>query len=157
MKSFPGICPFSGMDENKKLFCRILFRKTCRYLGTGLAFCAVIGGFGGELPYLTWALCAAGALFLAYGWFTYLEASGPSVLKYLRRPQKRKIPEMFRNNTKKKHYRPAFLRDNTDFDDDLTAAVSVDEEFLTKKELARLRIFSRMSAGVLLFILSFVL
>ena len=118
---------------------------------------ALAGGFGGELPYFTWALCAVGALLIAWGWFVYLSASGSPMLCALRLPGKKKVPEMLRNHPEKHRYRPAFLRENTDFDDDLTAAVSVDEELLSKRHRQQAGFLPKIAAGVILFILSFLL
>lgn len=148
----------SGSTESRR-FSRILFRKTCGYLGIALVCSALLGGVAPALPYFTWALCAFGGIFLAWGWFSYLKCSGSPFLQSLsaKAEGRKKVPQMLKNPRGRHHYRPAFLRENADFDDDLTAAVTVDEELLSEKELSRVRMFSRMAAGGLLFLLSFIL
>ena len=119
--------------------------------GTAAAGTAAAAG----IPYFTWAMCAAGTLLIAWGWFTYLAASGSPILKRRRRSGRREVPYILQREHRRRH-RPAFARGNEDFDDDLTAAVAVDEEDLDEKERDKVLIGSRCLAGLLLLALSWI-
>ena len=151
--------------RDKSLFRRILLRRTAKYTGAGLVAGALVGGLYGDRMHFIWALCAAGALFIAWGWFSYLAADPTSPVHRMpcRRgkggwPGKRnRVPYALRKDKKTHQAKPAFLRGNEDFDDDLVSATAVDEERLSDKERAKLAVLARAAAGALLLILSFIL
>ena len=146
-------------EREKKNFRRVILRRTMTYLGIGLVGSAIVGGLYGDRLHFTWALCAFGGLFLAWGWFTYLAADPTSVLHRYKAAKKKenKVPYALRGKkTKSRRKNPAFLRGNEDFDDDLAAETAVDEEMLGEKEREKAIIVSRLAAGILLFLVSLV-
>ena len=144
-------------EQEKKHFRRVILRRTMSYTGIGLVTAALVGGLYGDRLHFTWALCAAGGLFLAWGWFTYLASDPSSVLSRwkMKRKNKTEVPYALRRGEAKKHpAKPAFLRGNEDFDDDLAARTAVDWEILSGKEKTKALIASRIAAAALLFLIS---
>jgi hypothetical protein len=56
-----------------RIYRRVILRRTFSYLGAGLVISAIVGGLYRDRMHFIWALCAIGAIFLAYGWLEYLK------------------------------------------------------------------------------------
>lgn len=143
--------------DEKKRYIRLIYSRTLRCFGVGLAISAVAGGLYGDGIYTVYALCAAGACMLCWAWFTHLKASG--IKPFCKKPGggKRRVPYLYQRIKHKKPARPSFCMDSTDFDDDLTSATIVSEEPFTKVQIDRARITARCAAGALLIAVSFFL
>ena len=145
------------MDKaQQKKYIRLIYGKTLRYFATALVLCAVVAAFYGDRLRFVFALCAAGGVFLAWGWFTWLHATGMRLPGFKSKPGKKKVPYILRREKQKPH-RPAFAMDNDDFDDDLISATTAREEEFPKHLREKARSFSRMACGILLFLVSFLI
>ena len=141
----------------KKRYMRLIYAGAFRYLGIVLVLCAIIGALYRSRMYFVFALCAGGGFFLAWGWFTYLAISGLKVPGFGKLPgEKKKVPYMYRKD-KDAHKKPAFLMSSEDFDDDLNDKVSLSGDDFTEAQLKKVRMWSRLGCGVLLFLISFVI
>ena len=106
------------MDKaQRKKFIRLVYAKTLRYFAIALVLSAIIASFYGDRLHFVFALCALGGIFLAWGWFTYLHATGMRLPGWKTKPGKKKVPYILRKEKQKMH-KPAFAMDNDDFDDD---------------------------------------
>ncbi len=140
----------------KRTYRLLLFRRTFTYIGIALVISALIGGLYGDRMHFVWALCAVGAVLIAYGWWEYLLVTDS--LLFLRGRKKKtrvKPPFSLRKDKEKAAHKPAFLQKAEDFDDDLTPYTTADEEIFTEKQRRYALIISRMAAGAVIFIISF--
>ena len=145
------------MDKaQRKKYIRLIYTKTLRYFATALVLCAIVAAFYGDRLRFIFALCAAGGVFLAWGWFTYLQMTGFRLPGLKGKPGKQKVPYILRKEKQKVH-KPAFAMDNDDFDDDLVDATTVREAEFSKAQVQLARIWSRIICGGLLFLVSFVI
>lgn len=145
------------MDKaQRKKFIRLVYAKTLRYFASALVICAIVAAFYGDRLRFVFALCAAGGVFLAWGWFTYLHAAGMGLPGWKTKPGKQKVPYILRRDKQKLH-RPAFAMDNDDFDDDLVDATTAREEEFDQPWRQKARVFSRLLCAALLFLASFVI
>jgi len=143
--------------QDKKTFRLVLFRHMCGYLGTGLVISAILGGLYQDRLHFVWGLCAAGAVLLAMGWWEYLRVTDSLPFRQQKKAKKPAVPFILRKDKEKKRYKPAFLQNAEDFEDDLTPYTTADMEILSEKNRSSVLITARVAAGVLLFILSFVI
>ena len=103
------------------------------------------------------ALCAAGFVLIAWGWFTHLKRIGMHPFGRIQKRKGPKVPWLHRRFKEQRSHRPSFRMDSADFDDDLTSATMVNaEEFSEKQQLAADAIV-RMLAGALLVLFSFLI
>ena len=65
------------------------------------------------------------------------------------------MPYIHRRFKENRPHRPAFQKDASDFDDDLTAATAVDGEAFGEEAVKMARVWARVAAGVLLYLVSF--
>ena len=144
-------------EQDKKTLRLILLRRTFSYLGTGLVCSAVVGGLYGDRLHFVWALCAAGAIFIAFGWLEYLKMTDSLPFLGKSKRKKTKAPYIWRNQKQQKHHKPAFLQNAEDFEDDLTPETTPDMELLSQKQRSAALVVSRIAAGLLLIIISFVI
>ena len=143
-------------EAEKRTYRLVLFRRTFAYLGTGLVVSALIGGLYGDRMHFIWALCAIGAVLIAFGWWEYLRVT--DTLHFLakrKKKDKEKVPYALRKEKEKRAHKPAFLQKAEDFEDDLTPYTTADEEILSEKRRRYALVISRMAAGAILLILSF--
>lgn len=143
--------------QDKKTLRLIIFRRTFSYLGTGLVCSAVVGGLYGDRLHFIWALCAAGALLFAFGWLEYLKMTDSLPFFHRSKRKKVKTPYIWRDKKQQKRHKPAFMQNAEDFEDDLTPETTPDMEMLSQKRRSAVLIVSRMIAGVLLILISFVI
>ncbi len=145
------------MDKaQRKKYIRLIYTKSLRYFATALVLCAVVAAFYGDRLRFVFALCAAGGVFLAWGWFTYLHLTGfhlPGFGRVSRRP---KVPYILRKDKQPVH-KPSFAMTNDDFDDDLVDATTVREAEFSDGQIKLARALSRLACGLLLFAVSFVI
>ncbi|MBQ8748000.1 MAG: hypothetical protein IJZ08_09080 [Clostridia bacterium] len=139
----------------KRTYRLVLFRRTFSYLGIGLVVSALVGGLYGDRMHFIWALCAVGAILLAFGWWEYLKVT--ETLRFLSRKKekKAKVPFALRKEKEHRSHKPAFLQKAEDFEDDLTPYTTADEEIFSEKRRQYALVISRMTAGAILLILSF--
>ncbi len=142
-------------QKDKKTFRLLIFRRTFSYLGIGLVVSAIVGGLYQDTLHFIWALCAAGAIFIAMGWFEYLRATDSLPILKRKRTKPPKAPYIWRRDKQNKHHKPAFMQSAEDFEDDLTPYTTADAEILSEKLRSRAVIISRIAAGVLALIASF--
>lgn len=143
-------------DAEKRTYRLVLLRRTFAYLGTGLVLSALAGGLYGDRMHFVWALCAAGALLIALGWWEYLRVT--DTFHFLTKRKKKaetKVPYALRKEKERRIHKPAFLQRAEDFEDDLTPYTTADEEIFSEKRRRYALITSRIAAGVILLILSF--
>ena len=143
--------------DEKKRYLRLIYAQTFRLLGVCLALCTIIGGVYGDRMYTVWALCAAGSILICWGWFLYLRLDGMRLFGFKPNPKSRKVPYIHQRFKNKRPYRPAFRKDSADFDDDLSSATAVDAEQFSDRMREMARVWARVAAGILLFVLSFFL
>lgn len=143
--------------QEAKTYRLVLFRRTFSYFGTGLVISAIVGGLYRDRMHFIWALCAIGAILIAFGWFEYLKLTDS--LPFFRKSKDKKIktPYAWRKEKEVKRHKPAFMQNGEDFEDDLTPQTTADIEIFSKKRRSFALIFSRIAAGILLLIVSFVI
>lgn len=141
--------------EEKKKYLRLIYAQTFRLFGICLVICAVVGGIYGSTMYAVWAMCAAGSLVILWGWFLYLQWKGMRIFGFKPKSQQSSVPYIHRRFKQKRPHRPSFQKDAADFDDDLTAATAVDAEAFSEDAVKMARIWARVAAGVLLYLVSF--
>ncbi len=141
----------------KKQYIRLIYSKGFRYLSTALVICALVGGIYGSHPHFIFALCAAGAVLIGWGWAIYLRSTGMRLFVLNRGRAKKRIPYVHQRFKGAPPHRPAFLKDYRDFDDDLTSATAIDETVFSKKDAERARMLASVLCGALVIALSFVL
>ena len=150
----------SQNDLNERelgIYRRVILRRTFSYLGAGLVLSAFIGGLYQDRMHFIWALCAIGAIFIAYGWLEYLKMTDSLPFFHKKKFKKIKTPFIWRNQKQNKHHKPAFMQNSEDFEDDLTAQTIADIEIFSEKRRSIALIISRVAAGILLLILSFLI
>lgn len=146
----------SPMDQKDKKTLRLLiFRRTFSYLGIELVLSAIVGGLYQDTLHFVWALCAAGAILIAMGWFEYLRATNSLPFFKGKRAKKPQTPYIWRRDKQNNRHKPAFMQSAEDFEDDLTPYTTADAEILSEKLRCRAVIISRIAAGVLALIASF--
>lgn len=143
--------------EEKKRYLRLIYARTFRMLSIGLVISAIVGGIYGDTMYTVFAMCAVGSVLICWGWFLYLRLGGMRVFGFKPNAEKIKVPYIHRRFKDKRPHRPAFRKDSTDFDDDLTAATMVDESAFSEHAAEMARIWARVVSGVLLFLISFLI
>ena len=135
----------------------VIFRRSFSYLGIGLVISALVGGLYSDRMHFIWALCAVGAILIAYGWFEYLKLTDSLPFFRKTKQKKTKAPYAWRKEKEIKRHKPSFMQRGEDFEDDLTPQTTADIEIFSEKHRSYALIISRVSAGVLLLILSFVI
>ena len=143
--------------EESRKYRLVLFRRTFSYLGTGLVISAIIGGLYRDRMHFIWALCAVGAIFIAFGWFEYLKLTDSLPFFHKRKAKKIKTPYAFRKEKEARRHKPSFMQKGEDFEDDLTPETTADIEIFSEKRRSYALIISRIAAGFLLLILSFLI
>ena len=143
--------------SDRAVYRRVLLRRTFSYLGTGLVISAIVGGLYRDRMHFIWALCAAGSIFIAYGWLEYLKMTDSLPFFHKKKAKKVKTPFIWRNQKQEKHHKPAFMQTAEDFEDDLTPQTVADMEIFSEKLRSLALIISRVAAGIILLILSFVI
>lgn len=143
--------------EEARTYRLVLFRRTFSYLGTGLVLSALVGGLYRDRMHFVWALCAVGSIFIAFGWLEYLKMTDS--LPFFHRTKKKtvKTPYAWRKEKEARRHKPAFMKKSEDFEDDLTPQTTADLEIFSEKLRSYALIISRVAAGLLLLILSFVI
>ncbi|MBQ7921136.1 MAG: hypothetical protein IJ325_00970 [Clostridia bacterium] len=157
MKQKPDAQKSSWTAREKSTFRLVLIRRLFGYLSTGLVVSAILGGLYRDRLHFIWGLCAAGAICIAMGWWEYLRITDSLPFRKRKKDSKNHVPYILRKDKEKKRHKPAFLQNAEDFDDDLTPYTTADMEILGEKRRAYAFIAARISAGLLLFILSFVI
>jgi hypothetical protein len=140
-----------------KTYHLVLFRRTFSYFGTGLVISAIVGGIYRDRMHFIWALCAVGAILIAFGWFEYLKMTDSLPFFHKSKPKKVKTPYSLRKEKETKHHKPAFMQKSEDFEDDLTPVTTADIEIFSQRRRSFALIISRVAAGILLLIASFVI
>ena len=143
--------------SDRAVYRRVLLRRTFSYLGTGLVISAIVGGLYRDRMHFIWALCAAGTIFIAYGWIEYLKMTDSLPFFHKKKAKKVKTPFIWRNQKQEKHHKPAFMQTAEDFEDDLTPQTIADMEIFSEKRRSIALIISRVAAGIILLILSFLI
>ena len=139
----------------KKKYLRLIYAKTFRLFGICLVISALIGGLYQSTMYAVWAMCAVGSVVICWGWFLYLQIKGMVLFGFKKKSKESSVPYIHRRFKEKRPHRPAFQKDSTDFDDDLTAETSVDTEVFSENQVKMARVWARVAAGVLLYVVSF--
>ena len=150
----------SQNDLNERelgIYRRVILRRTFSYLGTGLVISAIVGGLYRDRMHFIWALCAAGSIFIAYGWLEYLKMTDSLPFFHKKKAKRVKTPFIWRNKKQEKRHKPAFMQSAEDFEDDLTPQTVADMEIFSEKLRSLALIISRVAAGILLLILSFLI
>jgi hypothetical protein len=144
-------------DREKKTLRLIFLRRTFSYLGTGLVCSAIVGGLYGDRLHFIWALCAVGAILIAFGWLTYLKMTDSLPFFHKSAPKKVRTPYIWRSQKQQKRHKPAFMQSAEDFEDDLTPETTADMETLSQSRRYAILVISRMAAGLLLILISFII
>ena len=118
-----------------------------------LVLSALAAGLFQSRVYFMFASCAAGVLLAAGAWFRYCRWKDGKPFRSL----PARIPEMYRGAGRRRRYKPAFLMDSRDFDDDLTAYTTAAEEDFTDNERGASEIAADLVSGLLLIAVSFIL
>ena len=143
--------------QEAKTYRLVLFRRTFSYFGTGLVISAVVGGLYRDRMHFIWALCAVGAILIAFGWFEYLKMTDSLPFFGKSKEKKTKVPYSLRKEKEQKRHKPAFMQKGEDFEDDLTPQTTADIEIFSESRRSYALIISRVAAGILLLIASFVI
>lgn len=144
-------------DRERRAWRLILLRRTFGYLGTGLVCSAVVGGLYRDRLHFIWALCAVGAIIIAMGWFEYLRMTDSLPFFKSSKPKKAKTPYAWRRDKQNGRHKPAFMQRAEDFEDDLTPYTTADTELLDERRRSWALVISRMAAGALLLVISFII
>lgn len=139
----------------RKRYLRLIYQRTFRYLGAALVIALLTGTLLGGGIFMVSALCAAGFVLIAWGWFTYLKLSGQNPFGCLQRKKAPKVPWLHRRFKEERAHRPSFRMDSADFDDDLTSATMVSKEDFTEKQQLAAEAIARSVCGALLVVFSF--
>ncbi len=131
----------------------LTFRKGMLHFAAMLVLSALAAGLFQSRVYFMFASCAAGVLLAAGAWFRYCRWKDGKPLRSL----PARVPEMYRGAGRRKRYKPAFLMDSRDFDDDLTAYTMAAEEDFTDGERTASEIWAGLAAGLLLIMISFII
>lgn len=157
MKQKPDPKKTEWTVQEKQTFRLVLLRHLSAYFSAGLVISALLGGLYQDRLHFIWGLCAAGAILLAMGWWEYLRITDSLPFRSRKKAKKTTVPYILRKEKEKKRHKPAFLQNAEDFEDDLTPYTTADMEILGEKRRAYALILARIAAGVLLFVLSFVI
>ena len=130
----------------------LVFRKSMLHFAAMLVLSALVSGLFQSRIYFMFAACTAGVLLAAGAWFRYC---GRKDGKLFRKTGVR-VPDVFRSPGRKKRYKPAFLMDSRDFDDDLTAYTMAAEEDFTDAERHWAEISANLLSAALLLAVSFI-
>ena len=130
----------------------LTLRKGMLHLSVMLVLSALVSGLLQSRIYFMFATCTAGVLLAANAWLEYCRWKDG---KPLQRVQAH-IPAMYRNPARRKRYKPAFMMNSKDFDDDLTAYTMAEEEDFPDAECHLSRITASLVSGILLLAVSFV-
>lgn len=141
----------------KKQYIRLIYSKGFRHLATALVLCALVGGIYESHTHFIFALCAAGAALIGWGWLLHLRSSGMRLPGLRTNRVKRHVPYIHQRFRGTPPQRPAFRKDYHDFDDDLTSATAVDETLFSKKEAEKARILASVLCGAVVIALSLIL
>ncbi len=140
--------------EQKRYF-RLIYQRTFRYLSAALVIALLTGTLLGGGFYTVSAVCAAGFVLIAWGWFTHLKLSGFNPFGRMKARQKPKVPWLHRRFKEQRPHRPSFRMDSADFDDDLTSATMVNKEDFSQTQQLTSAAIARLLAGALLVLFSF--
>lgn len=143
--------------QEAKTYRLVLFRRTFSCFGTGLVISAIVGGLYRDRMHFIWALCAAGAILIALGWLEYLKMTDSLPFFGKSKEKKAKVPYALRKEKEQKRHKPAFMQKSEDFEDDLTPQTTADIEIFSERQRSFALIISRIAAGILLLIASFVI
>lgn len=142
--------------QQRKRYIRLIYSKVFRYLGVTLVLCAIIGGIYGDRLHFVFALCAAGAGYICWCWFTHLKRIGFKLVGFGERMKvKVKTPYVLRRIKHKRLHKPSFMMTNADFDDNLINATACNEEEFSKEKIQASQMYARAVCGAMLFIISF--
>lgn len=141
------------MDQ--KRYFRLIYQSTFRHLGAALVIALLTGTLLGGGYYTVSALCAAGFVLIAWGWFCHLKSIGIQPFGRKSGQKKPKVPWVHRHFKQQRSHRPSFRMDSADFDDDLTSATTANAEDFTEKQQQTALVIARMAAGALLVVFSF--
>ena len=141
--------------EDRKKYFRLIYAKTFRLFGICLVISAIVGGIYHSAMYAAWAMCAAASVVMCWGWFLYLQLKGMRLFGFKAKAKQPSVPYIHRRFKEKRPHRPAFQKDSIDFDDDLTAATVVDTEAFSEQAVKMARVWAKIAAGVLLYLVSF--
>lgn len=139
----------------RKRYLRLIYQRTFRYLGWALVIALLTGTLLGGGIFMVSALCAAGFVLIAWGWFTYLQLSGQSPFGHLQTQKAPKVPWLHRRFKDQRSHSPSFRMNSADFDDDLTSATMVNAEDFTSKQQLAANAIARAVCGALLVLFSF--
>ena len=140
---------------DRKRYFRLIYQRTFRCLGAALVIALLTGTLLGGGIMMVSALCAAGFVLIAWGWFTYLKLFGQNPFGRMQRKKAPKVPWLHRRFKEQRSHRPSFRMDSADFDDDLTSATMVNAEDFSEKQQLAANAIARMLAGALLVLFSF--
>ena len=140
---------------DRKRYFRLIYQRTFRHLGAALVIALLTGTLLGGGIYVVSALCAAGFVLIAWGWFTHLKRIGMQPFGRIKKRKGPKVPWLHRRFKEQRSHRPSFRMDSADFDDDLTSATMVNAEDFSEKQQLAANAIARMMAGVLLVVFSF--
>ena len=140
---------------DRKRYIRLIYQRTFRHLGAALVIALLAGALLGGGFYTMSALCAAGFVLIAWGWFTHLKLIGMQPFGRLQKRKAPKVPWLHRRFKEQRTHRPSFAMDSADFDDDLTSATMVSKEDFTSNQQLTAEAIARMVCGALLVLFSF--
>lgn len=144
--------------EEKKKYIRLIYHSTFRYMGICLILSGVVGGLYKTQIHLLWTIATSGIVMISMGWFGYLHmTTGFRFLFKWNKIQKPRAPYIHQRFKTKKIHVPSFLKDATYFDDDLTDSTIIDDERFTVKQRSIAEVISRITCGIILIILSFLI
>lgn len=140
---------------DKKRFFRLIYRSAFHHLGAAMVIALLTGTLLGGGIYLVSAVCAAGFVLIAWGWFNHLNRIGMNPFRRMTPKKKAKVPWLHRRFKQQRSHRPSFRMDSADFDDDLTSATMVSKEDFSQSQQLAAAAIARIAAGVLLVVFSF--
>ena len=140
---------------DRKRYFRLIYQRAFRYLGAALVIALLTGTLLGGGFYTMSALCAAGFVLIAWGWFAHLKRIGMQPFGRFKRKKAPKVPWLHRRFKEQRSHRPSFAMDSADFDDDLTSATMVSKEDFTPQQQLSAEAIARMVCGALLVLFSF--
>lgn len=136
-----------------RAFRLMVFHAAMTHLAVSLALSALAAGIYQSRVYFSFAACASGVILIGKAWFDYCAFRDGKPL----REKEGKVPYMLKNKKSPKRYRPAFLMNSRDFDDDLTpmTAFSAEDFSLSQRRLGSMA--ACLLSGCLMTLLSFLL
>lgn len=130
----------------------LVFHRAMAMLSAALVISALIVGVYRQRAYFAFAACALGTLQLARAWWDDCRRRD-------RKPCAEKpaqVPWMLRRTREKRRYKPAFLMDSRDFDDDLTACTAVSADGFSEDQCRLAQIAAELLSGALMILISFI-